>query len=197
MRVSFFLVSSLTILLTCCFSVKTSQFYSILFLRISFYPPYTEKTTFVANKIRKAFGEDQIDIIPIESAWKRDFEAYDHIIAGTSTWFDGELPTYWDEIIPELVTLDLKNKKVAIFGLGDQTNYPDNFADGVGILADAFTSCGATLVGETSSDDYFFNASKALKNGKLLGLVLDLENQPDQTDKRIERWVKQLKEAFG
>ena len=149
-----------------------------------FYGTGTEKTTFVANKIRKAFGEDQIDIIPVESAWKRDFEAYDHIIAGTSTWFDGELPTYWDEIIPELVTLDLKNKKVAIFGLGDQTNYPDNFADGVGILADA-------------SDDYFFNASKALKNGKLLGLVLDLENQPDQTDKRIERWVKQLKEAFG
>ena len=50
---------------------------------------------------------------------------------------------------------------------------------------------------ESASDDYFFNASKALKNGKLLGLVLDLENQPDQTDKRIERWVKQLKEAFG
>ena len=97
-----------------------------------FYGTGTEKTTFVANKIRKAFGEDQIDIIPIESAWKRDFEAYDHIIAGTSTWFDGELPTYWDEIIPELVTLDLKNKKVAIFGLGDQTNYPDNFADAVG-----------------------------------------------------------------
>ena len=110
-----------------------------------FYGTGTEKTTFVANKIRKAFGEDQIDIIPIESAWKRDFEAYDHIIAGTSTWFDGELPTYWDEIIPELVTLDLKNKKVAIFGLGDQTNYPDNFADGVGILAGAFTSCGGTL----------------------------------------------------
>lgn len=42
MCVSFFLVSSLTILLTCCFSVKTSLFYSILFLRISFYPPYTE-----------------------------------------------------------------------------------------------------------------------------------------------------------
>lgn len=40
MRISFFLVNSLTILLTCCFSVKTSLFYSILFLRISFYPPY-------------------------------------------------------------------------------------------------------------------------------------------------------------
>lgn len=76
-----------------------------------FYGTGTEKTTFVANKIRKAFGEDQIDIIPVESAWKRDFEAYDHIIAGTSTWFDGELPTYWDEIIPELVTLDLKIRR--------------------------------------------------------------------------------------
>lgn len=43
MRVSFFLVSSLTILLTCCFSVKTSLFYSILFLRISFYPPYSAR----------------------------------------------------------------------------------------------------------------------------------------------------------
>lgn len=50
MCVSFFLVSSLTILLTCCFSVKTSLFYSILFLRISFYPPYSIVYTTLADK---------------------------------------------------------------------------------------------------------------------------------------------------
>ena len=161
-----------------------------------FYGTGTEKTTFVANKIRKAFGEDQIDIIPVESAWKRDFEAYDHIIAGTSTWFDGELPTYWDEIIPELVTLDLKNKKVAIFGLGDQTNYPDNFADGIGILAKAFTDRGATLVGRTSPEGYHFNRSGALQNGQFLGLILDIENQSDKTDERVRKWVGQLKTEF-
>lgn len=48
------------------------------------------------------------------------------MIVGASTWFDGELPTYWDELVPELESLDLKGKKVAIFGLGDQKNYPDN-----------------------------------------------------------------------
>ena len=162
-----------------------------------FYGTATAKTAAVAQKIKEAFGGDIINIIPVEQSDEKEFNAYDYIIAGSSTWFDGELPTYWDETLPELTGLDLTGKKVALFGLGDQKKYPDNFADGVGILADAFTSCGATLVGETSSDDYFFNASKALKNGKLLGLVLDLENQPDQTDKRIERWVKQLKEAFG
>ena len=162
-----------------------------------FYGTATAKTAAVAKKIKEAFGEDIVDIIPVEQSDEKEFNAYEYIIAGSSTWFDGELPTYWDETLPELTGLDLTGKKVALFGLGDQKKYPDNFADGVGILADAFTSCGATLVGETSSDDYFFNASKALKNGKLLGLVLDLENQPDQTDKRIERWVKQLKEAFG
>ena len=162
-----------------------------------FYGTATAKTAAVAKTIKAAFGEDIVDIIPVEQSEEKEFNAYEDIIAGSSTWFDGELPTYWDETLPELTGLDLTGKKVALFGLGDQKKYPDNFADGVGILADAFTSCGATLVGETSSDDYFFNASKALKNGTLLGLVLDLENQPDQTDKRIERWVKQLKEAFG
>ena len=65
------------------------------------------------------------------------------MIVGASTWFDGELPTYWDELVPELESLDLKGKKVAIFGLGDQKNYPDNFVDGMGILADAFQKAGA------------------------------------------------------
>lgn len=161
-----------------------------------FYGTGTEKTAAVANKIRKAFGEDRIEVVPIESAWKKDFEAYDEIISGTSTWFDGELPSYWDEIIPELVSLDLKNKKIALFGLGDQLHYPDNFADGIGILADTFTASGATLIGQVSSEGYTFNASKALKGDKLQGLVLDLENQPELTDERIDQWVKQLKEEF-
>lgn len=57
MRVSFFLVSSLTILLTCCFSVKTSLFYSILFLRISFYPPYKALREAIAKTVVEILGE--------------------------------------------------------------------------------------------------------------------------------------------
>ena len=112
-----------------------------------FYAANAVKTSQVAKKIRKVLGAENVDIIPAEQAWGNDFEAYDNLIIGVSTWFDGELPTYWDELIPELETLDLKGKRVALFGLGDQVNYPDNFADGLGLLGDAFEKAGASLVG--------------------------------------------------
>lgn len=161
-----------------------------------FFSKYTVKTAMVAKKIQKAFGETKIDVISIEDAWLKDFDAYDYIIAGTSTWFDGELPSYWDEIIPLLSTLNLKDKKVAIFGLGDQANYPDNFVDGIGLLAEAFVSAGAKLVGSTSMDDYQFNQSQASNSDQFSGLAIDFENQPDKTEKRIHDWVEKLKKEF-
>lgn len=162
-----------------------------------FYGTETARTATIAKKIQQAFADGQVDLIPVEQAWKDDFEAYDHIIAGTSTWFDGELPTYWDEIVPELSHLDLTDKTVALFGLGNQKEYPDNFVDGIGILAEIFTRCGATLVGFTSPEGYDFNSSKALKGGKFQGLALDLDTQKDQTDERIRHWAEQLEEEFG
>jgi len=148
-----------------------------------FYGTSTTKTANIAKKIQEFFGESEVEIVPIEDAWQNEFQSYDYLIVGTSTWFDGELPTYWDELIPELTTLELQNKKVAIFGLGDQVNYPDNFVDGIGLLAEAFEAAGAKLVGLTSPDGYTFNQSHALKDGKFQGLALDIENQSDQTEK--------------
>lgn len=163
-----------------------------------FYATGTEKTAAIANKIQAAFGDGKVDIVPLERAWKKEFETYEYLIVGTSTWFDGELPSYWDEMLPELKTLNLEGKKVAIFGLGDQVNYPDNFVDGIGILAEVFKGCGAELVGCTSTDGYRFHASKGVKNGRFLGLAIDPETQPDKTGARIENWVDELKkEGFG
>lgn len=161
-----------------------------------FYKTDSGKTALVAQKIRKELG-DAVEVVTIENAGQKDFEAYDNIIAGVSTWFDGELPTYWDELVPELETLNLKNKKVALFGLGDQVNYPDNFADGIGILAEVLKHAGATLVGFTSPKDYKFNQSRALKNNKLQGLVIDVENQSGKTEARIGEWCGQLKKEFS
>lgn len=121
-----------------------------------------------------------------------NFEAYDYFVVGASTWFDGELPTYWDELLPELRTLQLKGKKVAIFGLGDQAKYPDNFVDGMGILADVFEEDGATLVGFTSTEGYKFNKSRALRGNQWCGLVIDLDNQAELTDKRVREWCKEI-----
>ncbi len=160
-----------------------------------FYKTDSSKTALVAKKIQKEFGKN-IEVIPVDNAWKKEFESYDNMIVGSSTWFDGELPTYWDELIPELETMNLKNKKVAIFGLGDQINYSDNFVDGIGILAEAMEKAGATIVGCTSLDGYHFTGSRALRNNQLLGLAIDIENQSAQTDKRIKTWTDQLKQEF-
>lgn len=160
-----------------------------------FYGAKAKKTAVIAKKIEEAFGEG-LTAVAVEDAWSKDFEEFDQLIIGTSTWFDGELPTYWDEVIPELVSLDMKNKKVAIFGLGDQVNYPDNFVDGIGILAEAMEGVGAKIVGETSPEGYTFDKSRALKDGKLLGLAIDMENQPEMTDERIKAWCKQIKKEF-
>lgn len=162
-----------------------------------FYGGATAKTGVVALKIQETFGENLVELVQVERAGRKELEAYENIIAGVSTWFDGELPTYWDELLPEIEATDLSGKKVAIFGLGDQKNYPDNFVDGIGILADSFRNSGATLVGFTSPDGYQFNQSRAITDNHFTGLVLDIENQSDLTEERVLKWTKQLKKEFG
>lgn len=153
-------------------------------------------TSVIVQKLKAAFGESQIELIPIETVQTGDFEAYDNIIMGVSTWFDGELPARWDEVVPELKTIDMQKKRVAIFGLGDQQNYADNFVDGIGILATVVEANGAKLVGLTSIEGYVFNKSTAVRGDQFLGLVLDVDNQSDKTDDRIKKWVEQLKKEF-
>ena len=108
-----------------------------------FYAMNAAKTSHIAEKIREDLGGVKvIEVVLIEKAWQNDFQAYDNMIVGASTWFDGELPTYWDELVPELESLDLKGKKVAIFGLGDQKNYPDNFCGWNGDFSRCFSKGG-------------------------------------------------------
>ena len=161
-----------------------------------FYGGATAKTAVVALKIQEAFAENEVVLIPIEGATRKEFESFDNIIAGTSTWFDGELPTYWDEFLPEIESIDMTGKKVALFGLGDQERYPDNFVDGIGILAEAFTKSNAELVGFMPVSDYQFTQSRAVKEGHFLGLALAVENQSEQTEERILKWVAELKKEF-
>jgi len=161
-----------------------------------FYGKETVKTASIASKIQELFGDSEAKMIPVEEAWEKEFEAYDNLIVGGATWFDGELPNYWDIIIPELKSLSLKGKRIAIFGLGDQVNYSENFVDSIGLLAKAFLEAGAMIVGQTSPEGYSFSQSLALKDGKLQGLAIDEDNQPEKTNKRISNWVTQLKKEF-
>ena len=61
-----------------------------------FYSFHTNKTSKVSEKIIEAFGKDSLDVINAEEVTDENFLKYDNYIIGVATWWDGELPNYWD-----------------------------------------------------------------------------------------------------
>jgi flavodoxin I len=157
----------------------------------------THKTSQAAKKIAKEFGEEHIEHLNAEDITEDEFLKYDVMILGVPTWFDGELPNYWDEFVPAIEDMNLKGKTCAVFGNGDQKGYPENFVDGIGIMANLLENRGAKLAGFTSAQGYQFESSKALRDDKFSGLALDFENQGKEVNMRIRNWVKQLREETG
>ncbi len=156
----------------------------------------SHKSKKISEKVVDAFGGSDIDRINAEEITKGIVEKYYHFIFSVPTWFDGELPNYWDEFMPDFEEMDLKGKKFALFGLGDQRNYPENFCDAIGIMADIIESRGGEVVGQTSSAGYEFESSRALRGKNFAGLPLDQENQARLTNERIKKWVSQVKKEF-
>jgi len=117
---------------------------------------------------------------------------------GAPTWHTGadteRSGTAWDEFIyGDLTSLDLKGKKVAIFGLGDQSGYGDNFCDAMDELKTCFAAQGADVIGSWSTDGYDHMESKSVEGDKFVGLACDEDNQPDQSEDRVKAWIAQIK----
>ncbi len=163
-----------------------------------FYSFKSTKTAKAAEKIKEAFGPD-FNIVPVnaEELTEELFLSFTNLILGVPTWFDGELPNYWDEFVPALEDLNLNGKTIAIFGLGNQVEYPENFGDAVGIMAELVQERGARLIALTSAEGYHYESSKALVDGEFCGLILDQESQPRLSKERIENWVNDLKAQFN
>jgi flavodoxin I len=157
----------------------------------------TKKSGKIAEKIKAEFNDDAIEMVNAEEISEDIFKSYDQLILGVSTWFDGELPNYWDEFVPAIEDMDLKGKKFAIFGLGDQKGYPENFQDGMGLMAEILEEQGAKIVGFTSTKGYTYERSRAERGDQFVGLSIDLENQSAKTNSRITDWVKELKKQFS
>lgn len=158
-----------------------------------FYGSTTGATEDIAGRIAEQLeGAEVLNI----SGNEDKLTDYDVLILGTSTWGFGDLQDDWQAALDELGSLDLSGKKVAYFGLGDQETFADTFVDGIGIINDEIEKTGATVVGQTSTEGYTFNESKALVDGQFLGLALDEVNQSDLTDERVEQWIAELKKVL-
>lgn len=139
---------------------------------------------------------DLSDILNVDSADEEELKRYEYLILATSTWGIGDMQDDMEDFLDVLLKADLKKKKVALLGLGDQESYPDSFADGIGTLYEKLKN-RTTIVGEWPLKGYEFSESDAVKNNKFVGLVIDVENQADKTDERLKKWAAQLRKEFG
>lgn len=166
-----------------------------------FFGTSTGSTEGVAEMIASEFGSDAdgpFEIDGIQGSVAKKFAEYDALVVGTPTWNTGadseRSGTGWDEIYyGEMQDLNISGKKVAVFGLGDQISYSENYADASGELHDVFQDLGCKMIGYTSQEGYEHEASKAIRGDKFCGLLCDEVNQDDLTGERVENWVAQLK----
>lgn len=152
----------------------------------------------VARKIYNQFDKANVDIYDILSIEATDLVNYDCLIMGGSTvgaevWQEAEANNKWNLFFNELDKLNLKNKEVAIFGLGNQILYPNNFVDGMALISEEFAKRGARIIGEWSTEGYTFEDSLAVKDDHFIGLAIDEDQQSHLTEERIKNWLEKLK----
>tara|TARA_B100001115_G_C15702863_1_gene340974 strand:- start:204 stop:725 length:522 start_codon:yes stop_codon:yes gene_type:complete len=147
---------------------------------------YTDQ---VSNGIKSYFENFNITLHEIHLIDEKTILMYDFLIFGVPTWNIGELQSDWDYYFEEFKKINFSGKLIAIFGLGDQIGYEDNFVDGIGILAKEIIKNNGKIIGEWSSKGYEFKKSKGLKDeNNFYGLAIDEDNQYDQTEERIKKW---------
>ena len=165
-----------------------------------FYGSDTGCTEAVMEKLKDIIGSiaDFFDVSQLKQ--KEELLAYSNLILAIPTWYDGELQSDWEVFFPEFQKIDFEGRKVAIVGLGDQIGYGEFFVDGIGILGKSAIENQAQLIGLCALDGYDFEESQALIeiDGEtyFLGLPLDEDNQPDETDQRLQAWTEQVLEEF-
>lgn len=156
-----------------------------------FFASSTGNSEEIANKISVALND--IEVFDLAGTKIEKINEYDKLILGSSTWGDGELNDDWEDIWGDFCKLDLSNKTIALFGLGDQESYSDEFCSAMGIIYEQIIKSKARVVGFTSTQGYFHDESKAQINDKFVGLAIDEDNQNDLTDERISNWTDEIR----
>jgi len=160
-----------------------------------FYASSTGSTESIAKEIAENLGG--IDIFDVADTPIDKINDYDKLIFGVATWGDGEFEDEWEEVMDDFEKINLSGKTVALFGLGDQEGYGDTYLDAMGEMYEKVIKMGANVIGSFDIDsDYDYENSKAVLNGKFVGLALDEDNQSELSDKRIKTWINQIKDKI-
>ncbi|MDD3107349.1 MAG: flavodoxin domain-containing protein, partial [Bacilli bacterium] len=133
--------------------------------------PKGGETEITANKILDTFNNMQSDI----KAYELDFlnlsedklRSCDLLIVGGSTikddnWLIANNTTKWGQFFNFLRLTDLSGLKAAVFSIGDQELFPDNFVDGMSVIRNALAIKGARVIGYWPTESYDFNDSRSI-----------------------------------
>ena len=161
-----------------------------------FYASSTGNTELIAKKIKERMTLFDVELHNVSDCDADSMKEYEFIIMGISTWGEGDLQDDWEDYFSNITKTDFSNKTVAMFGLGDQEEYCDNFLDAMGTIYNEIVQNGATVIGTWSTDGYDFDESTAIRDGEFVGLALDEDNQSELTDERIDSWVEQIAPYF-
>ncbi len=159
------------------------------------YGSTTSNTESAAQEIATSLGTEGVRVIDVSSASRSNMESAEILILGTSTWGFGDLQDDWDAALSTLSGSNLSGKKVALFGCGDSSSYPDTFVDGMYSLYEAARGAGATIIGEVSAATYNHLSSRAEIDGMFVGLALDDDEMSEKSSK-IASWVANISNQF-
>ncbi|MDL2308964.1 flavodoxin [Bacteroidales bacterium OttesenSCG-928-B11] len=151
----------------------------------------------VAEKIAEKLINNDVTLIEVSKLKSTDFDDYQNLILGTSTWGLGDLQDDWDGKLSVLENSNLNGKTIAFFGTGDSSSYPDTFVDGMGILYETVSGKGANLVGQFPADGYSYDASRAEIDGHFAGVAIDEDNESNLTDERLDQWIASFKSILN
>ncbi|MBL6963994.1 MAG: flavodoxin [Bacteroidetes bacterium] len=155
----------------------------------------------VAHIIAKNFDENDIDVLDLTKVSLLKLDEYKQYIFGVSTvgadsWKDASTKNHWDNLFMLLDKIDLKGKKAAIFGLGNQVLYPDHFCEDMGLLYEKLVERGVKIIGHWPGDKYEFTDSRAFVKNQFIGLPIDQDNYPEDTEELVKEWTDLLKTKF-
>ena len=133
------------------------------------YGSTTGNTEMVAETIKEQLTSHNPVLQDVSDTSPEDLTKYDVLVLGASTWDDGLLQQDFRDFITDL-NVDLSDKKLAIFGLGDK-NYT-SFCESASILEATFVKLG----------------------GKTIIEAMKINGFPDETENedKIKQWCTDL-----
>ncbi|MDE6490624.1 MAG: flavodoxin, partial [Muribaculaceae bacterium] len=151
----------------------------------------TGTTARVAEMIAAELGVSSGDIHDVAKSAPSDVAPYEVLVFGSSTWGSGDMQDDWYDFADGVQALDLKGKKIALFGCGDET-MSDTFCGAVGELYDRLKCTGAEFIAPFDADCYDYSHTPAEIEGRIVGLLIDDVNHRELTAGRVARWCRDI-----